>query len=468
MTISATQQKVLLATGDSDWGLDTRVKLSSFGFDCQLVRQGKECQLSVYKEKFSTVLLDPDLKNHSGIEVLKFLKLNHPAVKVILVYPDQKRSEDYRGLQDNLSRIGVIKSFVRPINIKHMVDYLNELTPAQGWKQVNFNEDKTAEDKDPRVMDKDCTRIDILSFLTGNLAIFDYYIRLKENHFVKIVRRGENIDPARAMKYAAEGVQYLYFLNLERRNYINYMNDLMKISISGPDQNNNVILSQIKNVSEKFMEEIHTRGLRPDLVEESKTLSGNMYQFVKKIDSLKEIMGQFEACYPEKFAHSFLVSFFSCLICKNLSWVGAKTLEAITLGAFLHDLGLMKLSPGLRDRDPSTMNETDLTQYREHCRLGVEMLSTVPDISHQVIQIIYQHHERINGSGYPNGLNSVRIYPLAKIVALADEFVDLMVGKNVSPLEAIKLFLQDREKLVTFDPAIIRALAVCFIKDEAK
>ncbi len=75
MTISAAQQKVLLATGDSDWGLDTRVKLSSFGFDCQLVRQGKECQLSVYKEKFSTVLLDPDLQ---GLAKLHWLISKRP------------------------------------------------------------------------------------------------------------------------------------------------------------------------------------------------------------------------------------------------------------------------------------------------------------------------------------------------------------------------------------------------------
>ena len=193
-----------------------------------------------------------------------------------------------------------------------------------------------------------------------------------------------------------------------------------------------------------------------------------MYQFVLKIDSLKEIMGQLELSYPEKFSHSFLVSFFATLICKNLTWVGARTLESITLGAFLHDMGLMKLPPSLRDRNPSTLNKDELAKFREHCRLGADMLSTVPDINQQVIQIIYQHHERIDGSGYPNGLTGTRIYPLAKIVALADEFADLIVEKKISPLEGIKLFLQDREKLVAFDPAIIRALVSSFIKDEAK
>ncbi len=126
------------------------------------------------------------------------------------------------------------------------------------------------------------------------------------------------------------------------------------------------------------------------------------------------------------------------------------------------------MPPTLRDRDPSTMSESDLAKYREHCRLGADMLGAVSDINQQVIQIVFQHHERINGSGYPNGLNGLRIYPLAKVVALADDFADLLVQKNISPLEGIKLFLQDRERLIAFDPAIIKALVNSFIKDEAK
>jgi HD-GYP domain-containing protein (c-di-GMP phosphodiesterase class II) len=465
---TSTPQKILLATGDTDWGLDTRVKLSSFGFECQLVREGKECQLSVYKEKFSTVLLDPDLKNHSGIEVLKFLKLTQPALKIVLVFPDKKRSIEYSELQNNLSRVGVSKSFIRPFNIKHMVDYLNELSPAQMWKHVTFQDGAHPEELDLKVLDKDCTRVDILSFMSGNLAIFDYYIRLKENHFVKIVKRGENIDPARVIKYSRDGVKHLYFLTKDRRTYINYMNELMKASLGSPEQNNKVILSQIKNVSEKFMEEIHSRGLKPDLVEESKALSGNMYQYVRKIDSLKEVMDQFEKAYPAKHAHSFLVAFFSCVICKNLSWVGTRTLESITLGAFLHDIGLLKLPEALRDRNPSTLNKDEFAKYQEHCRIGADLLNSIPEISQQVVQIVNQHHERINGTGYPNGLNGLRIYPLAKIVALADDFCDLIVERQISPLEGITIFLQDRERLIGFDPILIRALVTSFIKEDPK
>lgn len=465
-TVSNTQ-KILLATGDADWGKETHTNLFSLGFNCHVVREGKECQLTVYKEKFTTVFLDPDLKNHSGIEVLKYLKLNYPALRVVLIFQDQKRADEYKDLRANLNRIGVSKTFIRPFPLKSLVEYLNELTPSNSWKQPASSGD-LASLPDAKIQDKDCTHVDVESFFTGNPAIFDYYIRLKQNHFVKIFRRGEVVDPDRVRKYAQDGVEYLYFLTSERRNYINYMNEVMQTTVAKENPDAKVMLSQIKNVSEKFMEEINTRGLRPDLVAESKAISQNVYGFIKKSPSLRKIMGDFEQFHPEEYSHAFLVSFFATVICKNLEWVGSRTLEAVTLGAYLHDIGLMKLPAALRDRDPASMNEKDLALFRQHPRMGADMLSTIPDINYQVIQVVFQHHERLHGGGYPNGLTGLKIYPLAKIVALADDFADFLVQKKVSPLEGIKLFLQDREKLISFDQSVIRALVTGFIKEEAK
>ncbi len=460
-------QKILLATGDTDWGNETLTNLTSHGFECQLVREGKECQLTVYKDKFSTVLLDPDIKNHSGIEVLKYLKLNYPGLRIILVFPDQKTSDVYQELKTNLTRIGVAKSFTRPFQMKFMVEYLNELPPSNSQKNLPMNSALIGE-PDPKTKDKDCTRVDIESLFSGNLAIFDYYIRLKENHFVKIFRRGEYVDAERIRKYSEKKVEFLYFLTEERRNYIHYMNEMMRVSTTTGNADNKVILSQMKNVAGKFMEEINTHGLRPELIEESKAISENVYNFIKRSPSLRKIMEDFQTFHPEEYTHCFLVSFFASAICKNLDWAGPRTQEAVSLGAYLHDIGLTLLPSVLRERDPASYTPEEMETYHTHPRLGAEMLSNIPEINYQVVQIVYQHHERLGGEGFPNQLTGLRIYPLAKIVALADKFADLLVLKKVSPIEGIKIFLQDRENLLSFDQTVIRALVRCFLRDEEK
>lgn len=461
-------QKILIATGDSTWGVETTSGLSSHGFHCVHVKEGKECQLSLYREKFSALLLDPDLQNHSGTEVLKFLKLNHPGLPVIMVFNNQGRCDDFRALQSNARKIGISKTFTRPFPLRSMVDFLHELSPVNDWKKIQPKTSTGLIDEVEKVFDKECTQIEIESFLNGTVAIFDYYIRIKENHFVKIVHQSEILDPNRIQKYLNEGVKFLYFKTKERRNYINFMNDVLKdASESTKPGDQKIVLSQMKNLSDKFMEEINTRGLKPDLVEECKVMSQNVQNIVKKSNQLRAILGEFSECLPEVYSHSFLVSFFSSVICRQISWVGPKTMESVTLAAYLHDIGLMKLPPHLRDRDPSTLNPEELKIYQTHPRLGAEMIAQISDIGPQVSQILYQHHERMDGTGYPMGINGIRIYPLAKIVALADEFSEILTTDKIAPINGVKKLLSDRQKLLTFDPIMVRSLVNAFIKEDS-
>ncbi len=407
-------QRILLATGDTSWGDEATTNLSKHGFHCVHVKEGKECQLTLYREKFSALLLDLDLKNHSGAEVLKFLKINHPGLPVIMVFHNQRRCQDFQSLSLNARRVGISKSFTRPFPIRLMIDYLHDLSPVNDWRKVQ-PKDIIQEEKEEKILDRECTRIEIERFMNGSVAIFDYFIRLKENHFVKIIHQGETLDPQRIRKYVNDGVVYLYFKTRERRNYINFMNDVLKEASEELRPNDpKVVLSQLKNLSDKFMEEINTRGLKPDLVAECKSISQNVQKIVKKSHQIRALLGEFSECLPESHSHSFLVSFFSAVICRQLSWVGPRTLESIMLAAYLHDIGLMKLPPHLRDRDPSTLSSQDLQIYQTHPRLGAEMIGQIREISPQVSQILYQHHERMDGAGYPLGINGIKIYPPGK------------------------------------------------------
>jgi HD-GYP domain-containing protein (c-di-GMP phosphodiesterase class II)/CheY-like chemotaxis protein len=465
--IESNRQKILLASGDSSWGQETTTGLSDHGFHCVHVKEGKECQLSLYRDKFSALLLDPDLQNHSGTEVLKFLKLNHPGLPVIMVFPNQHRFEDFRSLRNNLRRVGISKTFTRPVPLRTMVDFLHDLSPVNDWKNIKQRPTQLHEDKDEKILDKECTRIDIESFYSGNVAIFDFYIRLKENHFVKIVHQGEALDTQRIKKYSNEGVKFLYFKTQERRNYINFMNDVLKTSGQETTHGSQkVVLSQLKNISEKFMEEIHTRGLKPDLVEECKAISQNVQGIIKRSERLRLLLTEFSECLPEKYSHSFLVSFFASVICKQIEWVGPRTLESLTLAAHLHDLGLMKLPSHIRDKDPASLSPKDFELYKTHPRLGAEMLAQISEVSPQVSQILFQHHERMDGSGYPLGITGIRIFPLAKIVALADAFADILTTEKITPIEGLKKLLSDRKKLLEFDPIMVRSLVSAFIKEE--
>jgi HD-GYP domain-containing protein (c-di-GMP phosphodiesterase class II) len=90
------------------------------------------------------------------------------------------------------------------------------------------------------------------------------------------------------------------------------------------------------------------------------------------------------------------------------------------------------------------------------------MLTESPVINEQVRQIIYQHHEHVTGTGYPNGLTGLKIYPLAKIVCFAEAFAETMAETKLSPRDTIKLLLQQRHVILQYDATVVRALVKGF------
>jgi len=92
--------------------------------------------------------------------------------------------------------------------------------------------------------------------------------------------------------------------------------------------------------------------------------------------------------------------------------------EGIRIAGVIHDLGKVSVSAELLSL-PRKLSVTETAIIREHPRLGFEILKNV-DFDWPVAEIVYQHHERLDGSGYPRGLKGEEILPEARILAVAD------------------------------------------------
>ncbi len=83
-------------------------------------------------------------------------------------------------------------------------------------------------------------------------------------------------------------------------------------------------------------------------------------------------------------------------------------------------------------------------------------------INSSVLQIVYQHHETIDGEGYPNKLSGVKIFPLAKVVNLADAFSDFLQNKKITPKVGISCFTEDEDRMKKYDISLVKALIAGF------
>lgn len=104
-----------------------------------------------------------------------------------------------------------------------------------------------------------------------------------------------------------------------------------------------------------------------------------------------------------------------------------KQLDSIRIAAILHDIGKIYIPSEILTK-PARLTETEYSMIKNHPLAGYDILKTI-DFELPVAKIVYQHHEKLNGSGYPQGLAGNEIMLEAKIVNVAD-VVDAMISQR--------------------------------------
>jgi HD-GYP domain-containing protein (c-di-GMP phosphodiesterase class II) len=92
--------------------------------------------------------------------------------------------------------------------------------------------------------------------------------------------------------------------------------------------------------------------------------------------------------------------------------------HALRVAALLHDVGNVAIPPSLLAK-PGILNEAETALMRTHVEAGCKLLADI-DFGAPIAEIVYEHHERIDGSGYPRGLKGEDIRIEARILAIAD------------------------------------------------
>jgi len=98
--------------------------------------------------------------------------------------------------------------------------------------------------------------------------------------------------------------------------------------------------------------------------------------------------------------------------------LSAEQAEGIRIGSILHDIGAIKLPAEILAK-PARLNEAEYVLIKTHARASYELLKDI-NFPWPVAELAFQHHERMDGSGYPRGLKGEEIAPEAKILIVAD------------------------------------------------
>lgn len=141
----------------------------------------------------------------------------------------------------------------------------------------------------------------------------------------------------------------------------------------------------------------------------------------------------------------------------------AEQVKTLSYGALLADVGMFMIAGDIREK-PEGLSNRERAEVMRHPAIGLDLLQRVTRIPRDVPYIVYQSHERNNGSGYPCGKKSVVIHMFARIVAVSDAYTALVADRPyrdaATPYQAMASMLKMCSGKL-FDQAVVRSLLEC-------
>ncbi|HEX7415719.1 MAG TPA: HD domain-containing phosphohydrolase [Smithellaceae bacterium] len=159
---------------------------------------------------------------------------------------------------------------------------------------------------------------------------------------------------------------------------------------------------------------------------------------------------------PYTSGHEAQVAIISCKIAKEMG-LSENQIEAINVAATLHDIGKISVPSEILTK-PGHLSDLEMEIIKTHCQVAYDILKTIK-FPYPVADIILQHHERIDGSGYPRGLKGGDILLEARIIGTADVIDAMASHRPYRPALGVGVAMEEIVKCkgTIYDPSVVDA-----------
>ena len=264
--------------------------------------------------------------------------------------------------------------------------------------------------------------------LPGDIYLF------VNNHYLKYKDKGDSIALEKFQQFINKRLNFIYIKQIDEKTFIDWdkeiqngLNNQLQLQVG---QEHKDIVEDYFSVRSEYMSFI-TSDITDESIKNVIQKTKGIISKVKKNKSIEKSMAKLLLYGKSASDHAMNVANLSTFLAINTGYEQQVILENIYTGALLHDFGKTRI-------DPKYLEESHSSEYRtamsKHPSLGKTALIVENGFNDETLRIIIEHHENIDGSGYPKGLKNDQIYELTKIVSIANEFDHLvhMQTKNDS------------------------------------
>ena len=375
--------------------------------------------------EISGVFLSPDDTSFSAFRFLEIALTHRPALPVFLFESTLNRNNE------NGQR--VMKS-------THIKGIFSGTEPFQTLIS-SLKTHLTTTDVVPRKVPQESiiagyTALPISDFFTGTHYPYNIFIVADDGAIRLFAEKESSIDPTYLSK-AAQRNRYLYVREDEVEESRTAIHTAKSNFLDNPDYPPGWKTAEVMVNARAVLNEMKQAGVNESLVEYTQAMLGDLFKLISKIESDEEGTLSSMIDKAQKCDRSVFCASYSMLICKQLRFEKTATLEILGLASVLQDIALYKTPYGdLSDKLSDELPPQQLAYYQQHPTQSADLVAHHTDVPQVTLQVIRQHHERKDKSGFPNRVGGTQLHPMAEILSLINSYYEV-AKKHTSDAEVI-------------------------------
>ncbi len=246
---------------------------------------------------------------------------------------------------------------------------------------------------------------------------------------------------------------------------------------TGPDEfvlkrkDNSKMTVEISTYPVKIKEGTVVLGMARDISERKKAeevLLQSHNKLLKTMEDTISTIGKIaETRDPYTAGHQNNVSQIATFIAQEMKLPKDK-IEGVRIASLIHDIGKISLPAEILNK-PTKLTEIEFSLIKDHSQTGHDVLKSI-DFPYPIAKIVLQHHERLNGSGYPHKLKDDEIILEARIIGIADVVEAMSSHRPYRPALGIDRAMEEisQNKGILYDPEVADACIRLFKEEEFK
>jgi len=397
----------------------------------------------------TAVYLSPNDASHSALHFLEHAARKRPTTPIFFI--DDKNEVTTEAQHQLLESISIRGLFRKNDSFEQFTSALND-RPSLLW--ITLDEVKkriTARKEHPGYL-----ALPVIDLSYSKTYLLDVFVEDEKNELRLFATSGSYVEPE-YLTTVAQKSSWIYVSEAQIQEAQDKIRSVqgsyVDLKAFPPSWKSAEVLFRAKTL----LNEMRKKGLSDRLVEQTHFLLSDVYQIVSHLgqaERIREFIQQAKNC-----DHSVVCATLAILMCDALKFEKEAIVEILGLASFFQDISLSQSPFGnLRDQKIEDLSEDAKRYHFNHATHSADILAENTSLPEVTLQVIRQHHERKDRTGYPNRIGGFQLHPMAEILGLINDYLEHSL--NFEEMET-KIYSHYSDRIVAaFKPILSTALAL--------